>query len=120
MRQVLDQELRLATALRENAARQARFLVGGPLGRDAVAAAAGSKASKGVKNPLKDGVDGVAAVKRDFFGRIVEVRPLLAGAGGGEAPARAEKQHKVWVTFHEGLNNAVTKPISLQEFLRGL
>ncbi|KFA49486.1 hypothetical protein S40293_02838 [Stachybotrys chartarum IBT 40293] len=119
VRQVLDQELRLATAMRENAARQARFLVGGPLGRDAAAAAAGSKPSKGDKKPPRDGVDGVAAVKRDFFGRVVEVRPPLARVGG-EAPARAEKQHKVWVTFHEGLNNAVRKPISLQEFMRGL
>ena len=75
--------------------------------------------------------DKPAAVKRDFFGRVIPTRPLAAvttgtdgnmAAGGGKGRRREEegaKGAKVWVTYHEGLNNAVRKPISLEEFLRG-
>ncbi len=84
-------------------------------------------------------------VKRDFFGRrITPAMPLQAtdgnaagrrGAGashtaaasaagsrarGGQASAAAGAAPRVWVTYHEGLNNAVRKPISVDEFLRGL
>ena len=65
------------------------------------------------------------AVKRDFFGRIVEVKPLgeLDANAVAETRERATKDvagGKVWVTYHEGLNNAVRKPLSLQEFLGNL
>ncbi len=76
--------------------------------------------------------DKPAAVKRDFFGRVIPTRPLTTAmtagtdgnmaAGGGKGRRREEegaKGAKVWVTYHEGLNNAVRKPISLEEFLRG-
>lgn len=77
-------------------------------------------------------------VKRDFFGRVIaeRKRPLdekngnaNAAAGGGDGKeskrrgrgdvAGDEKDIKVWVTYHEGINNAVRKPISLEEFMRG-
>lgn len=60
------------------------------------------------------------AIKKDFFGRVVEARPLSElDRNAAEKKARREER-KVWVTFHEGLNNAVRKPISLQEFMTGL
>jgi chromosome transmission fidelity protein 18 len=65
------------------------------------------------------------SVKRDFFGRIITEAQCPLGETDGNAGEKRRKlggksEHKVWVTFHEGLNNAVTKPISLKEFLRGL
>ncbi|KAK4235231.1 chromosome transmission fidelity protein 18 [Achaetomium macrosporum] len=76
-----------------------------------------------------------SAVKRDFFGRVIVERPLAetdgnaaAGAGGGGGKSKRRRGEdgggggegaKVWVTYHEGINNAVRKPISLEEFLRG-
>jgi chromosome transmission fidelity protein 18 len=42
------------------------------------------------------------------------------GGGGGRKKRKEEaKEAMVWVTYHEGLNNAVRKPISLEEFLSG-
>lgn len=69
----------------------------------------------------------VLGAKRDFFGRVIAdaPRPLGEGAQGdagdkGRKADEAAGRKKVWVTFHEGLNNAVRKPISLEEFLTGL
>lgn len=59
-------------------------------------------------------------MKRDFFGRVIEARPL-SELDSNSAERRAKREeHKVWVTYHEGLNNAVRKPMSLEEFLKGL
>lgn len=59
-------------------------------------------------------------VKKDFFGRIIEAQPLADVKGGLMEKKAAAGQEKVWVTFHEGLNNAVRKPMTLREFLSGL
>jgi chromosome transmission fidelity protein 18 len=99
--------------------RQARFQAGNPPRHDGVQIhddkenrMASENAEKAVKT----------AVKRDFFGRVVEAQPLqeLDCNGGERTKSKVGKGTNVWVTFHEGLNNAVRKPISLQEFLRGL
>ncbi|OAQ94586.1 sister chromatid cohesion factor (Chl12) [Purpureocillium lilacinum] len=139
VRQVLDQELRRTIALRETTARQARFRAGGGVGGGAssvlpvahpLAAASALRPHDNKENLRADGdatKNGVshqqaaaALVKRDFFGRVVEVKPL-AELDGNSAERRARREErKVWVTFHEGLNNAVRKPISLQEFMRAL
>lgn len=72
-------------------------------------------------------------VKRDFFGRVIVLGEkngnATAAAGGGDGKeskrkgrsdvAGDEKDIRVWVTYHEGINNAVRKPISLEEFMRG-
>lgn len=58
-------------------------------------------------------------VKRDFFGRIIQAQ-ALADVQGGSLMEKKKKEEKVWVTFHEGLNNAVRKPMTLREFLSGL
>jgi chromosome transmission fidelity protein 18 len=61
------------------------------------------------------------AVKRDFFGRIIKVRPLAVGEN-----AKAVKKNvsgdegRIWVSFHEGFSNAVRKPITIDELMRGL
>ena len=119
VRQVLDQELQRATALRANEARQARFRAGNP-SQDGAAVSlpsANDKENIGAKVAAKKSGD--TLIKRDFFGRIIEAKPLAELDGNAERKARLEDR-KVWVTFHEGLNNAVRKPISVEEFLRVL
>jgi chromosome transmission fidelity protein 18 len=130
VRQVLDQELQKTIALREAAARQARFKAGNAAGvhdeyqfdddKENVTMKAGTK----TKEFFATGTGG-SDVKRDFFGRVIVEKPAPLGQADGNAGAGGEKTSvkpaiKVWVTFHEGQNNAVRKPISLKEFLRGL
>ncbi|KAF2665013.1 hypothetical protein BT63DRAFT_428958 [Microthyrium microscopicum] len=59
------------------------------------------------------------AVKRDFFGRAFK-EPT-----GEEAERQAKvvvlsDVNRVWVSFHEGYSNAVRRPITVEEFMRGL
>lgn len=135
VRQVLDQELQRTIAQRENAARQARLRMGGdfPAGHQHDFGFddkenLGSGAGKEKMGPATS----MANVKRDFFGRVIvesnaggplgEVDGNATAGGGRRRRNTGEGQNekgKVWVTFHEGLNNAVRKPISLEEFLRG-
>ncbi|KAF3072675.1 Chromosome transmission fidelity protein 18 [Trichoderma lentiforme] len=117
VRQVLDQELRRTLALRETHARQARFQAGrttgeGDLQQPLIQSTQSQKDDSAV---VEDGL----VVKKDFFGRIIQAQPL-AEVTGGLAEKKAAGQEKVWVTFHEGLNNAVRKPMTLREFLSGL
>lgn len=143
VRQVLDQELRKTRAARENAARQARFRGGGvgdhphhhegvepqPVNLDNKensAAAAKRNGDKGTASTSAAVVIPAApvAVKRDFFGRIITQAPRPLQDADGNARGGGDEVKKkgkmVWVTYNEGLNNAVRKPISLDEFLRGL
>lgn len=124
VRQVLDQELQKTIAQRETAARQARFKAGMggaaepdqhvPLPHDDKEnAPAGQKAL-----PIMPTI-----VKKDFFGRVVLEKPLheIDGNSAGQKKGQAadKGENKVWVTYHEGLNNAVRKPITLEDFLKG-
>lgn len=87
-----------------------------------------NNSSKEKTGPKKNNVLVVppVVVKKDFFGRVVVEKPLDGNGRGGPkrgskaAKHAAEERSKVWVTFHEGLNNAVRKPLALEEFLRGL
>ncbi|KAH7244666.1 hypothetical protein B0J15DRAFT_528313 [Fusarium solani] len=120
VRQVLDQELRKTNAEREALARQARFQAGNTSGRlESLTKAAEARHKKIVE---EESAKDASSVKRDFFGRIIVERPVVeSGEESTEQRARkTEKERKVWVTYHEGLNNAVRKPMSLQEFMRGL
>lgn len=119
VRQVLDQELQRTIAARENLARQARFKAGNSSSQDERTLFNKEPAAKPIPEHL---AKANTSVKRDFFGRIIEVRPVPEVDGDcPEKKAKSEeKQRKVWVTYHEGLNNAVRKPISLQEFMKGL
>ncbi|EHK20326.1 uncharacterized protein TRIVIDRAFT_181187 [Trichoderma virens Gv29-8] len=117
VRQVLDQELRRTLALRETHARQARFQAGYAIGEGEPQQQL-LQPTQSQKHDLAVVEDGLV-VKKDFFGRIIQAQPL-AEVTGGLAEKKAASQEKVWVTFHEGLNNAVRKPMTLREFLSGL
>lgn len=102
---------------RETLARQARFRAGGPA--DAPVSSLPFDNKENLKSIVQDAKN-ATIVKRDFFGRVIEARPL-AELDSNSAERRAKREeHKVWVTYHEGLNNAVRKPMSLQEFFKGL
>ncbi|KAF4444808.1 chromosome transmission fidelity protein 18 [Fusarium austroafricanum] len=120
VRQVLDQELKRTLVEREALARQSRFQAGNPLGHTERLNTDKLMASK--KHALEEDPQGATLIKRDFFGRIIEARPLaeITGNTPQQQAKKEEKERKVWVTYHEGLNNAVRKPMSLQEFIRGL
>ncbi|KAL4916533.1 hypothetical protein BDW62DRAFT_186239 [Aspergillus aurantiobrunneus] len=112
VRQVLDQEYR-KESIRKNS--ETLSSVG--------TKKAGTKKSS--ENPaeaakLKSG----AAVKRDFFGRIIpdqDVSQQEEKASSNSAQQEASNAgRRVWVTYHDGFSNAVRKPISLVELLGGL
>lgn len=118
IRQALDQEYQ-QYILRQNAdARQARYKAGGGLGSVAHDDKENTELQANERN-MKP-----TAVTRDFFGRVVdEAWPVSIesqGAGPQEAKqGEIEKGMKVWVSFHEGFSNAVRKPITLEELMRG-
>ncbi|GAO15758.1 hypothetical protein UVI_02043160 [Ustilaginoidea virens] len=119
VRQVLDQELGRTLALRANNTRQARFLAGTDTTQPPPPAA--SDESQKNARAATQAMEAETVVKRDFFGRIVEARPWVKSDGGGVDKRGSETEEcKIWVTYHEGLNNAVRKPISLQDFLQAL
>ncbi|OAQ98422.1 hypothetical protein LLEC1_06045 [Akanthomyces lecanii] len=105
VRQVLDQELRRTVALRENQAPKTA-----------------AELAARLHHPHDDKENGgdKTLVKRDFFGRVVQVRPLAELNSQNSETQTARKKRNVWVTYHEGLNNAVRKPISVAEFLKPL
>ncbi len=118
VRQVLGQELHKTRTLRDNAARQARFSAGHSLtgATDDPRHPFGDKENRPQKKDSKKNQP-ARNFKRDFFGRIIEgpLQDVDGNVGGGKGgPGR----DRVWVTFHEGLNNAVRKPITLDDFLR--
>ncbi|KAL6898169.1 hypothetical protein GGI43DRAFT_408566 [Trichoderma evansii] len=117
VRQVLDQELHRTIALREAVARQARFRAGRAIGESDHLQPL-TQPSQSQKDDMAIVEDGLV-VKKDFFGRIIQAQPL-AEVTGSQREKKAATQEKVWVTFHEGLNNAVRKPMMLREFLNGL
>ena len=124
VRQALDQEYQKYLIKRDAAARLGRYQAGGKAGDGAA--------------PAKDNKEGVRAVAertiatkldvptRDFFGRIID-NAHLRSRHGLEASEDVESQNantngehgKVWVSFHEGFSNAVRKPITLEEMMRG-
>ncbi|KAF2154356.1 hypothetical protein K461DRAFT_223778 [Myriangium duriaei CBS 260.36] len=59
--------------------------------------------------------------KRDFFGRVVGEEVLESTSGPKKGRVKeGEKERRVWVSFHEGYSNAVRKPVTLAELMRGL
>lgn len=125
IRQALDQEYQKYVLRQRADARQARYKAGGVLGSEADLGADGKENASieegGAK--LKP-----AATKRDFFGRVVHVAPPAAECQSSQGESQASqisksdekwKERKVWVSFHEGFSNAVRKPITLDELMRG-
>jgi chromosome transmission fidelity protein 18 len=123
VRQVLDQEYQKNIIVRENAIRQARYKAGNnPNDEDF------SFAEKKENKP-RHATERILGAKKDFFGRVVsdEVLPLqeIDGNANPEGKSKGKKMeakgdNKVWVSFHEGYSNAVRKPITIEELLRGL
>ena len=128
IRQALDQEYQKYLLRQNTEARQARYHAGGgstsdfnidpSIAEDVTA----PTAMQGKPAPA------AAAIKRDFFGRpIIESVPSLSREGSemqGRGPKGVEgngkgERGKVWVSFHEGFSNAVRKPITLEELMRG-
>lgn len=122
VRQVLDQEYQKNIIVRENAVRQARYKAGN-LDDDVDF----SFAEK-VEERRHHAEETVIGPKRDFFGRVVKdsLMPLQEIDGNavseGKRPTKenGKGDNKVWVSFHEGYSNAVRKPITIEELLRGL
>lgn len=121
VRQVLDQEYQKNIIVRENAARQARYRAGN-LNDDMDFSFAKSKENKG-----RQAVERVLGPTKDFFGRLVVEDTTLQEIDGNsemdkkKSKGKTEKgDNKVWVTYHEGYSNAVRKPLTVEELLRGL
>lgn len=129
VRQVLDQEYQKNIVVRENAARLARFKAGNPDGYEEYSLEKG-KFGKGKfeKAGSEKNILGAVTgneVKRDFFGRVLENRVKGGkdgdvGDGENRGSGKKKEEKKVWVTFHEGFSNAVKKPITTAELMRGL
>ena len=127
VRQVLDQEYQKYLLQRSADARQARYMVGNSDIQSSHLQDIDKEnetRGRGLEKPK------VAGAKRDFFGRIInESRTnVLDGNKDGEETAKKARLisgpdpevNNVWVTFHEGFSNAVRKPITLEELMRGI
>ncbi|KAK8217161.1 Chromosome transmission fidelity protein 18 [Zalaria obscura] len=120
VRQVLEQEWKRERTRREEEARKKRYRNGGD-GEDVELAAA----EDGKADVLQEGLR-KARVKKDFFGRVIVERQDSGERRADEENARKGKQEedhgegRIWVTFHEGFSNAVRKPVTLAELMKGL
>lgn len=124
IRQALDQEYQKHLLRQCADARQARYKAGGAFSSEADLE--GNKENASIKEhgeTLKP-----VAVKRDFFGRIIDVAlpaprgQSSQGESEGSQVSKSDekwKERKVWVSYHEGFSNAVRKPITLDELMRG-
>ena len=120
IRQALDQEYQKYLVRQDTDARQARYKAGSDLEQEPNEPHDRTSA----KGPTAHGSSKPTAVKRDFFGRVLEdVRPT--SREGPDVSTQAGnvteglEDRKVWVSFHEGFSNAVRKPITLEELMRG-
>lgn len=126
IRQVLDQEYQKNLVVLANASRQARYQNGNP------EAASTAELLQNKENPLGNLDEKITEIKKDFFGRVIkESKPLQEIDGNANSvestenaknanKTKAKEDLKIWVTFHEGFSNAVRKPITVQELLKGL
>ncbi|USP75501.1 Chromosome transmission fidelity protein 18 [Curvularia clavata] len=115
VRSVLEQEWRKESAIREQANRKRRG------GQDEL----DDEPEVGKKDEMtteeKIAAGNKKAVKRDFFGRVVqettaskkETKHHELGEMQGDAG-------RIWVSFHEGFSNAVRKPVTIDDIMRGL
>ena len=126
IRQALDQEYQKYLLRQHADPRQARDRAGG--GFDSEADPVVEDKHKAITRE-GGGENKPVIMKRDFFGRIVDTatnseKSQLSGAESkgtqGYLSAKKDKGRKAWVSFHEGFSNAVRKPITLDELMRGL
>ncbi|KAI9873689.1 MAG: hypothetical protein M1830_010714 [Pleopsidium flavum] len=126
VRQVLDQEYQKHLMQQSAETRQARYRAGNPLGQSSRFEYRDKENESMGQEHKKPKVTGA---KRDFFGRIVnDSRPPVGDGVLAEEETMKKRQlisgsddevNKVWVSFHEGFSNAVRKPITLEELMRG-
>ncbi|MCJ1250489.1 hypothetical protein MMC30_007717 [Trapelia coarctata] len=121
VRQVLSQEHEKYLLRQCADAKQARYRAGGPEDLPSLPPSGKKNTVKGLVGDLT-GKAKVVGVKRDFFGRIIVNEARVASKEDGKEKTRREnvKGNRIWVTYNEGFSNAVKKPISLAELLRGL
>lgn len=122
IRQVLDQEYQKYLSRQRTDAWQDRRKSGDGHGFEAGLGAE----NKDIASTEKEGVNlRLMAVRRDFFGRVVDVAlPTTRGRSsqgenGGSQDSKSDEKCNVWVSYHEGFSNAVRKPITLDELMRG-
>jgi chromosome transmission fidelity protein 18 len=111
VRSVLEQEWRKESAKIEM---ENRKRWGGQTGEDEVLE---KKEEKSVQEKAAEADK--KAVKRDFFGRVVVEKPLAEGEKK-KVENKGGDVGRIWVSFNEGYSNAVRKPITIDELLRGL
>ncbi|KAF1345115.1 hypothetical protein BDV97DRAFT_360434 [Delphinella strobiligena] len=128
VRQVLEQEFGREERRQAEEARKNRGGMSGFISSSAASAAAEKAARVADANEKR-------RIKRDFFGRVIadmtaeeEAEELAREREGGEDVRKKRRKVKeetggdegrIWVTFHEGFSNAVRKPISLGDLMRG-
>lgn len=122
IRQALNQEYQKYLACQSAKARQARYAAGGPSETQEYVDPLTRKGPE--TNDARDILPTTS--KHDFFGRAILHAPSTAGETSvhGEVtsisdPAKGDGKRKVWISFHEGFSNAVRKPITLDELMRG-
>lgn len=118
VRQVLDQEYEKYIKVRESAARQARYKAGNA--DDAEIMIPDDKENR----QSFTHAEVPQIIKKDFFGRIIRGVLEPIGTNRGERrdgkSVKGDRGMRTWVSFHEGFSNAVRKPITVEEILRGL
>jgi chromosome transmission fidelity protein 18 len=116
VRSVLEQEWRKESALREYASRKRR---GGQDEHDDEPDA-GQKEDKSTAEKVAEA--NKKAVKRDFFGRVIQ-ETEKSRKEDKRKQASGEMQGnvgRIWVSFNEGFSNAVRKPVTIDDIMRGL
>jgi chromosome transmission fidelity protein 18 len=115
VRSVLEQEWRKESALRDHANRKRRG------GQDELDEEPDT-AKEVMSTEEKAAEANRKAVKRDFFGRVVQEtdksrKEAQRKQDSGEMQGDVGR---IWVSFHEGFSNAVRKPVTLDDIMRGL
>lgn len=86
-----------------------------------------SSKSTDAVSQLNEGTSKPTVAKRDFFGRIINdsTQSLKNGiqsdyvARQMNSASESKGEREIWVSFHEGFSNAVRKPITLEELMKG-
>ncbi|KAL8849939.1 MAG: hypothetical protein Q9221_005118 [Calogaya cf. arnoldii] len=124
IRQALDQEYQKSVASRAFMS-QARSGAGSNVASNKSASNPNHNVSSGI---VGKGSGHLNASKRDFFGRVIKNDQCELEKSGGRRQStnssdRAHGEKKggqIFVSFHEGYSNAVRKPITLDDLMRGL
>ncbi|KAF2401834.1 P-loop containing nucleoside triphosphate hydrolase protein [Trichodelitschia bisporula] len=103
VRQVLEMEWRKEGAKKGEESRIARMR--------------GDKGDAGEKEEVA--VEKTGKAVRDFFGRLVVEEGASKGTEGRKRPGSSKGEDRIWVSFNEGYSNAVRKPITFEELMRG-